>query len=319
MSQIVPFMQPTQVPLSWEEFMALTGSYSVALDGFVTAGPRFDLPGLRVNFNHHEEVDRLATRATCGQVLLAIRQGFFQTFRDKNGVRADVYMNDCDEDVCLSWFLLSHSHIVEPSMNPLLNRLVYMEDVMDATAGAYPFSADQPILEEMAWIFQPYRRIRLSGELDRKDALTYLGVLDDVAGRIREYLVGRSRKIPLDVRYDRIGGGDGWAHISEIGEHARTGAFSDGIRAFVASRSRGKDALGHETWTHTVGRMSPFIPFNVQLNLEKLDRRECVKRLSLGLPAPDEHFGGGNTIGGSPRVTGSYQSPVEVQDCINEK
>lgn len=54
-----------------------TEPFSIALDGYVNVGPRFDHEGPRVNFNHHEEVDRLATRATCGQVLMAIRQGLF--------------------------------------------------------------------------------------------------------------------------------------------------------------------------------------------------------------------------------------------------
>ena len=58
-------MRPQDEPLTWEQFCATVGPYAVALDGYVAAGPRFDPAGPRVNFNHHEEVDRLATRSTC--------------------------------------------------------------------------------------------------------------------------------------------------------------------------------------------------------------------------------------------------------------
>lgn len=319
MNRIVPFMQPKQLPMSWNDFVAKSEPFSIALDGYVSVGPRFDPAGPRANFNHHEEVDRLATRATCAQVLISMRQGLFKRFRDAGGIRADVYMSDCDEDVCLSWFLLSNSHVVESSMNPLLNRLVTMEDYLDTTAGAYPFSADLPMLEEIAWIFEPYRRIRLNGELDKKNSELYLNVLTDVSGRIKQYLMGQSGRVSLDTRYKRIGGGVSWTHIEEIGAHARTGAFSDGIVAFVASRSRGIDSLGHETWTHTVGRMSVFVPYDVPAILAELDMQEAIKRNSLGMSAMDEHFGGGNTIGGSPRVSGSYLTPTEVEKYINER
>jgi ribonuclease HII len=57
----------------------------------------------------------------------------------KESVCADVFMNDCDEDVCMSWALI-HNHVWSQGVvNPSWNRLVAMEDILDATAGAYPF------------------------------------------------------------------------------------------------------------------------------------------------------------------------------------
>ena len=91
-------MRPTDPPMGWDEFRAKTPKFSIALDGFVSTGPRFDGSGPWLNLNHHEDVDRLATRATCGQVLMALRQGLFTCFRDASGPRATVWVNDCDED-----------------------------------------------------------------------------------------------------------------------------------------------------------------------------------------------------------------------------
>ena len=114
MSKISLSMRPEVAPLGWEEFCATHGPYTIGLDGYVAAGSRFDAAGPRLNLDHHDEVDRLATRATCAQALLAIRQGLFECFRDGDDPRAEVCVNDCDEDVCTSWFLLRHADLAAP-------------------------------------------------------------------------------------------------------------------------------------------------------------------------------------------------------------
>jgi hypothetical protein len=300
-------MRPQDPPQTWADFCARTPGFSIALDGYVGDGPRFDAAGPRVNFNHHENVSRLETRATCAQVSMALRQGLYRCFRDSKGPQARVYVNDCDDDVCLSWFLLKHPHLSEQSMNPLLNRLVAMEDVLDATAGAYPFPADLPALGELAWIFEPYRRFRLSGEIDRKEASAYRSVVTDVEGRIQRHLVGQGQAVPLDTRYERLGGDSAWAMVREVGAQARTGMFADGIYAYVSVRSRPDGR-----WTYTVGRMSPFIDhFRVPVLLAALNVAEGTTKVA-------DCWGGGDTIGGSPRVAGSKLTPDEVTRVISE-
>lgn len=298
-------VEPTVVPVPWDTFLRSHSPYSIALDGYVSAGPRFsgDESGPHANFNHHEEVDRLATRATCGQVLMAIRQGLFACFRDADGPRVHAYVNDCDEDVCASWFLLKHHHMVRGHSNPRLNRLVYLEDALDCTAGAYPFPPDMPALEQLAWVFQPYRLARLSGALDSRNVDVFTGVIDAVCDRIMTHVAGDGgERMPLDTRYERIGGGRGWIMTREIGAQARTGMFADGHAAFVAARERGDGR-----WTYSVGRTSPFVPFDVPGILAALNAAEqCA----------DDRWGGGNTIGGSPRVRGSGLSPTQVEQIV---
>jgi hypothetical protein len=300
------------LPQTWEDFKTNTPPFSIAIDGFVKEGPRTSITALGpwANFNHHEDVDRLATRSTCAQVLMAIRQGLFRTFRDKNGPRVIVYANDCDEDVCTAWFLLKHGHLAEQTMNPTLNRLVGMEDMLDATAGAFPYPADLPALQELAWTFEPYRRFRLSGELDKKDDAAYVGVLTDVEHRIMQHVAGKGKSIPLDTRYEKVGGGKEWAMIREIGAQARTGAFSDGIRAYVAVRDRPDGAF-----TYTVGRMSPFIKFDVPRILADLTNAEWMARNG---EQKDSRWGGGDTIGGSPRATGSVLTIKQVSEVVEK-
>lgn len=291
-------------PMSWESFRTSRPPFSIALDGYVSAGPRFDSAGPHWNANHHEGVDRLSTRATCAQVLMAMRQGLFDTFRDAvSRPRAEVWVNDCDEDICTAFFLLSNSALATATMNPLLNRLVSMEDALDTTAGAYPYPADLPVLQELAWVFEPYRRFRLSGQLERRDRDAFVGVISDVGSRIMRHITGSGDAIPLDLRFDVIRSGDGWSIVREIGAHARTAMFARGIRAFVSTRPR-ED--GHSTYT--IGRMSPFVRFDIPQIIEALNMAE-------GITGPDR-WGGANTIGGSPRIAGSRLTTSEVVEVV---
>jgi hypothetical protein len=304
MSNISLSMRPDITPLGWEEFCATHGPYTIGLDGYVASGSRFDATGPRLNLDHHTGVDRLATRASCAQVLLAIRQGLFDWFRDGQGPRAEVCVNDCDEDVCTSWFLLAHADLAAPGTNPPLDRLVNLVDLLDTTAGTYAIPADLSSLRELAWVFAPYHSFRQSGELDRRQPEGHWGVVAEVSSRIERHLGGRGSSCLLDGRYERLGGGPGWAMIREIGAQARIGATADGIRAYVAVRDRSDGR-----WAYVVGRASPFVPFDVPAVLRRLNEAEG---------AGEARWGGSDLVGGSPRARGSKLSPRELEGAINE-
>ena len=290
--------------VSWKKFCKPTPPFSIALDGYVNTAPCFDADGPRINFNHHEQVDRLATRSTCAQVLIAIRQGLFDLFRDQNEPQAHVHVNDCDEDVCLSWFLLNNYLMVENACPERITRLVSMEDLMDATAGAYPMPIELSTLKELAWIFEPYRDFRVSGGLDKKNTTEYQQIIADVSLRIEKYIKGEGQYAPLNTTYKKIGGGKNWTMFEEIGSHARTGAYADGIRAYVSIRKTYSNR-----WVYTIGKMSPYINFDISQIIKELNRAEGYKR---------DKWGGANTIGGSPRVNGSKLKPEEVEGIINK-
>jgi hypothetical protein len=179
-----------------------------------------------------------------------------------------------------------------------------MVDVLDTTAGAYPFPVSLFALQELAWVFAPYRRFRNSGGLDCREPEAFAGVLKEVGWRIARHISGHGLSLPLDLRYERIGGGPGWALIREVGAQARTGVFADGNRAYVAVRNRPDGR-----WVYVVGRMSPFVPFDVP---------EILRVLNDAEGSDTECWGGSNIIGGSPRVQGSKLSPDEVESIINK-
>ncbi len=297
-------MEPATPPMSWDDFIAKTPKYSIALDGFVSTGPKFDESGPRANMNHHEDVDRLATRATCAQALMAVRQGLFQKFRDKDGAKAIIYANDCDEDVCTSVFILKNHYIATNTMNPALNRLVSMEDALDCTAGAYPFPGDLPALQELAWVFSPYRQFRMAGGLEKRNAEAFTEIVTDVCHRISKHIVGQGGSIPLDLRYDRIDSGKEYVVVKEIGAHSRTGMFSDGIRAYVSVKER-QDGR----WQYVIGRMSPFVFIDTISIANAMNLAEGIES--------NDRWGGGNSIIGSPRISGSSLNPKRVIEIIN--
>ncbi|MCG2720756.1 MAG: hypothetical protein L6290_01915 [Thermodesulfovibrionales bacterium] len=81
----------------------------------------------------------MTTRSTAEQIHIEIKLGLFDTFRKDGVPEAHIYVNDPDEDTCLAWWLLKNNERVRKYSDPRINRLVYCEDRLDSTAGAYPF------------------------------------------------------------------------------------------------------------------------------------------------------------------------------------
>lgn len=288
-------VEPTTPPMSWGEFVATKPPKSIALDGYVSGPPQYDPTGPWANLNHHEGVDRLATRATCAQALLGLRMGLFAPDH--------VFVDDCDEDVCLSTFVLANAHLCKATINPAVNRLVSLVDMLDSTAGSYPFPGDLPALGDLAWIMDPYRRLRSSGALDRKLESDYRGVIEDVGGRIMKHLTGNGGHIPPDTRFERVGGGKDWLLAREIGAQAKSAIVGEGYGVYVTFRER--PAGGY---TYVVGK-TPYTPFDLAMVFRRLNETE-------GTVGSDDQWGGGNTIGGSPRVRGSHLEPTTVGEIV---
>lgn len=298
---------PKTEPVKWRTF--LTKKYpvrSIALDGFVIGPTKYELNEKKFNFNHHEGVDRLSTRSTCGQLGISLRLGLDDQLRNEKGeLDFDIYVNDCDQDVCLSVFLLRNSYLTKNAINPKLNRLIHCEDALDTTSGAYPFPKDLPFLGELAWIYEPYTNARKNGLLGKKDEALFLAIIEDVCLRISQYIAGTGKSISHDTTYEIIGGGSKWKMVREHGDCARTGMFSDGIYAFASVRNRQEEGV----WDYVIGRQSPFIQFNMEGVFKALNEREGN--------ATDK-WGCSDTVGGSPRVAGSRIPPEEVERIINE-
>ena len=298
------YVHPEVPPLSWDTFRETHPVGSIALDGYVGEGPKFDPSGPYENLNHHEEVDRLATLSTAQQVLTKVKMGLDKAYMVDGIFSPKVYVNDCDQDVCAAWFLLNNIDQTKHS-SPALNRFINVAGNLDVTAGAFPYDRNLKILGELAWVFEPYTLFRASGEMAKKDGSQYRSVICDVERRIQQHVMGRGESIALDTRYERIGGGNDWTMIQELGKDGRVGALADGIEAYICAQQ-----TGDQTWRYTVGRLSEYISFDIPALLDLFNQEE-------GLTEAPDRWGGATIIGGSPRVCGSKLSPGEVEAIVN--
>lgn len=300
-------VEPNTSPLTWEDFIGTKPPFSIALDGYVSAGPKFfqSKDGPYENFNHHEEVSRLETRATCAQAFYSVRLGLYKfLFKTMNGEpHSNLYVNDCDHDVCLSCCILRNPHIVEGDVNPRLHQLVHMEDLLDTMSGAYQFPAHLPAIEELNWVFYPYDHFRVKGGLRRRKKEEFEQVIDEVEKRILDFIDGRGQTMELDTSYYECLTFPTWRMVHEIGSNARIGLFRDGINAFVTLR-----ALPNKRFIYSIGRWSNWIPFPIP---------RIIEQLNIAENSADDRWGGSPTIGGSPRVNGSKLLPMEVAEIIN--
>lgn len=297
-------MHPEIVPVSWDNFVANMPSRSIALDGFVSGPPAFDPKGPHINFDHHNGPPRSSMLCTAAQVLEAIRDGLLDTFMPNRTEEVCVWMNDCDPDVCLSWFAFSHVGIVQQRVSPAIHRLFGHIQDMDKSSGLLDIPRDLPIVGQCAWIFDPYWKFRLSGAIDTKDGAAHKEVLESVSHRIMEYIVGRGHVLPVDDCYEKIGGGHDWMMVRELGPHARMKMASRGIRAFVSARQK-----LNGRWIYTICRKSQFVWWfpvpEICKWLNKLEE-DCNK------------FGGGDIIFGNARGNGSARDPKQIESTINE-
>lgn len=300
----IPEMHPKMTPVTWEHFVTNMPPRSIALDGFVYGPPAFDRRGPRINFDHHNGPPRSSMLCTCGQVLVAIREGLLDMFMPTGSESVHIWMNDCDPDVCLSWFAFSNAWHIKSRVSPALHRLFGHIQDMDKASGLLDIPRDLPIVGQCAWIFEPYWQFRFSGAIDAKDPSAHMSVLKDVSNRVNEFLASRSQTLQIDDRFEVLGDNYSWKMVHEIGPHARMKMASQNIRAFVSARQR-----KNGRWMYTVCRKSQYIWW-----FPVPEICECLNTLE----DDGDKFGGGDIIYGNARGNGSARDPLQIEFAINE-
>lgn len=293
--------------VTWKEFTEKYPPFSIALDGFVSdctkRSPRPPPDGPHANFDHHANSDRLSTRATCEQVRMEIQMGLFDTFRLDGLPEVNIHVNDCDEDTCLAvWALENHERVLNVQ-DPLIQNLFHTEDRLDVTAGTFPFGNTSQV-RKLAWIFEPYQRARAEGALTEMTADGMKSTIEAVCGRINKYGLGEAEEIAVEGHYNVIGGRPDWSMVEETGPAARMAMFAAGITAFVSVLGDGRFVLGKRSvWT----------AFPLEEIYDALNKAE-----KKGLVAKDNLWDGSNTVGGSPRKTGSSLTPKRLEAIVNK-
>ncbi len=294
---------------TWDAFRQHFPPYSIALDGFVRDSTQRDPRGPYANFDHHVGCDRTSTRSTAAQVAMEINLGLFRTFRKEGIPTAQVCIDDPDEDTCLSYWELKNHELVEGHGNPTINRLIFCEDMLDATAGAYPLG-DTAMRRTMAWIFQPYNDARFAGRIAQMDASGMRDIVEAVGSRITQYILGQAEQLPLEGHFESIGGGNGWSMTRETGPASRMAMYNSGICAFVTLVAEKPDG----SRVFALGKKSLWVP---TLDLPRIYAR--CNREESAIVTPDNRWNGSGTTGGSPKGTGSRLTPQQLQDIIQDE
>jgi hypothetical protein len=308
MKQINLVVRPRETVTKLQFLSSSFPQNSIALDGFIhDSGPFLDLNQRKLNRDHHFQVERSATMSTCMQVYLAIKQGLFSLF---GGTKPTVYINDVDQDTALAVWLLEYHHLfVGSSTIPNISRLVYLTDKLDITAGAYPVSISDNLLQTHAWVFKPYNEFRTSGLLFTSNAEQMLHNLELTMARITQLMMGQAEMTELDTRHE-VFWEDGIVKIiHEIGgNEARYFLYSQGMKAHISLVTKRPD----ERYVWVVGKSSPYIQFDVSVFEAEMNKRDT---LPDGKPLPaGEQAGGSDTIIGSSRLHGSALNPEDMKD-----
>lgn len=304
------------VSKSWKEFLRKNPPFSIALDGYIKDQPKFSPKKKHLNLDHHSGVVNWATRCTSAQVEMWLTMGLFRLFQKNGEPEAIVYVNDADQDVCLSWWLLNnHEKIVGDLINnPRIEALLRIADRLDSTGDLYPMDHKSKLRKQVNWIFEPYTIARRSGRLKKMNAEELMTIIEAVCWRITLYVDGKGGELNSNVKYRRMCVGSGWVMIREIGNEGKYQACVDHDGAIVISYlgsnpERGGKELRHH---YSVTRANDCAPGDLHDFYKLANSVEGIQKCR-------DRWGGNSYRGGSARKFGSRQSPQELKKNVADK
>jgi len=280
---------------------------SIALDGAVQ-GPRIDAERQRYSFDHHAGCVRLATSATCQQVLDALLLGLDPTGHD-------VLVNDLDADSVLAvWLLKHHDRWREPEALARVRPLVAAIGGLDAHGPAYPapgrallagfLSRLEPLLADRSPRAHPEAAPEaLAAACSALDGWWESGL--DTAGIVPP---PPGPQLTVQRRGDWV--------LAHAGEDTQ-GAHPAATRVlYAAGHDRlvvGTD-LARSRFRYTLARRSDLVPaFPIHALYAALNDAEAAARgQELG---SGQTWGGGSSVGGSPR-DGSVLDPETLATIV---
>ncbi|WP_131771103.1 hypothetical protein, partial [Candidatus Protofrankia californiensis] len=271
-------------------------TYSIALDGMVQ-GPRLDLEGRRLSFDHHGNCTRLVTSATCRQVLDALLLGL-------DPVPYTVYVNDIDGDTALAVALLAHPEWVAPGSAhaPRTRALVETVGARDAHGPAYPVADPALLAEFAASVPLPHRLV--STHDPARILASCVSAIAEMIIRIpeasQEQAVPARRRATFTITHT----GTGWVMATNDGDGFEPIYAAGHTRAVLWRR------LPDASIAYTVGRRSDLVDrFPVGPPSEP-------RTILAALGAREPGWGGGTSVGGAPRHPDGSRSALTPDEVF---
>ncbi|MDP2727643.1 MAG: hypothetical protein Q8P59_08875 [Dehalococcoidia bacterium] len=252
--------------------------YSIALDGYVQ-GPEIDLENQRFSFDHHDKCIRLVTRATCQQVMDALLLGLDPT-------EFTAYINDVDADTVMAvWLLMNPEALKEEGMR----HLVEVVGAIDSHGPAYKTLGDEESRAFHSVVMAPEKRARRDKSYQTCDLVALLTeCLENLDRVAQEGLELENDPEPAQYEITHRGT-SGWIMATGPGFLFST-LYDHGYTKAIAY-TRIQDG----SYMYTVAKKSELVlnfPVGPASN----------ERSILGvLYRTEPGWGGGSTIGGSPR------------------
>lgn len=274
---------------------------SVALDGYVV-GPWVDAENRRYSFDHHGGCVRHATLSTCEMVFDALRVGLDP--RD-----LDIHVNDLDSDSILAtWLLLRPNAVANAGVESAVHKAGRLDALGPAAAGA-------GLVPSLSWALAPLPDD--PSVLRAASLATWRATLADCVQRLDRWLALGGLASHPEMRAPKNRGsaarvihqGDGWQMVDGDWQLGLAAIYESGHMAGVAHAS-----LEDGTHGYTIGKASEFVGgFDVPKILTHLAEAELAFN-----PAQDPAFtwGGGSTIGGSPRNADGSGSRLDAGQVV---
>lgn len=267
--------------------------YSIALDGFVP-GPERDEDNHRFSFDHHESCIRDCTTSACMQAWTAIMLGL-------DPEPYTIFCNDVDSDVCASiWCLKNPDRCKEP----LVSKLIDAIGKGDMHGGAFDVNGMKKIVE---WICAPQTDSIRNGDYNKLSDEGLKTVMEAMLHRIDIYANGEhSIEVAKQPSYGEFSirrSENGWALIESNDPHAYASIWLAGFDRIVLMRPQEDGSI-----CYSIAKRSGYI--------DGYPLKKIFKFLNLLEPG----WGGGSTIGGSPKNedgSGSHLKSERVCEVID--
>jgi len=278
---------------------------AIALDGYVQ-GPAIDPQHQRYSFDHHGGCIRHATLASCEMALDAVDVGL-----DPTGML--LCLNDLDADSVLSaWILLRPAAAAEPRVASAIRALGRLDALGPASRGP-------GLVPALRWALQPLLVADLAGTVRTLDDTAYRGLLDECLERLdRWWAAGGPHDDPRfppppsppDPPLEILHRGVGWVLArTAVGLSGFRQLYRQGLHAAVVAKP-----LPDGTTEYTLGKASEFVTgFDVPRLLQRL---AAAERRANPAQDPRHTWGGGSTIGGSPRNPDGSSSCLSGEQVV---
>ncbi len=286
------------------------GERVILLDGAASFGPLLDNKRRLYNLDHHQGCERTFTLATCEQALLLVYSGLELASGDWS-----IYANEPDLDTVMAiWCLLNHARVRElsPEARDVLFPLIRLEGAIDANGSqlaevcGLPADVMRRTQGHLDDLLTRERQVRVADGWNTLDLEAYtaemLGAVDRIVYTAEDFR--------------------GYASLAEVYGHAE---IADGAVAVVCHDASGiyaVEKLLKERWGnqlalialekspghYTLRRSAALADIRLEDAYDRLNR---LDRNVDGRP-PGKRWGGSDSIGGSPRPSGSALSPGEL-------